>query len=154
MNQHQPFFTYHDFTAGQIIPLGTKNVSAEEVTAFAREYDPQPFHLNEEAGKASILGGLAASGWHTCAMLSRMMADSYLQYSDSQGAIGMEYVNWLKPVLAGDALTATSTVLEKRLSRNNADLGIIRFNHKITNQQDQLVCEAQGSIYFRVAEQE
>ncbi len=154
LHQSRHHFTYHDFTVGESMSIGSKEVTAEEVIAFASEFDPQPFHLSEEAGKATILGGLAASGWHTCAMLMRMMADSYISNSDSQGAPGVEYVKWLKPVLAGDTLSATSTVLEKRVSRSQPALGIIRMNHKITNQHNIPVCEAQGSIFMRVDTQE
>lgn len=154
MNQPKKYFTYDDFIVGNHIPLGTKLVSAVEIIAFASEFDPQPFHLDEEVGKASILGGLAASGWHTCAMLMRMMTDTFISNSDSQGSPGLEYVKWLKPVLAGNTLSATTTILEKRVSRSQPTLGIIRLNHKITNQHDVLVCEAQGSIFMRVTGQE
>lgn len=147
-------FTYDDFIVGHSLPLGSKIVTAEDVITFASEFDPQPFHLNEEAGKASILGGLAASGWHTCAMLMRMMADTYIRHSDSQGAPGIEYVKWLKPVVAGDTISAITTVLEKRVSRTQPELGIICLNHKITNQHNLLVCEAQGSVFMRVNAQE
>ncbi len=105
----QPHFTYNDFIVGDSLQLGSRLVTAEEVIAFASEFDPQPFHMSEEAGKASILGGLSASGWHTCAMLMRMMADRFISNSDSQGAPGVEYVKWLKPVLAGDTISATTT---------------------------------------------
>lgn len=149
MSQHH--FTYNDFIVGNHMPLGSKLVTAEEVIAFASEFDPQPFHLSEEAGTASVLGGLAASGWHTCAMLMRMMADTYIRNSDSQGSPGLEYVKWLRPILAGDTISATTTIVEKRISRSQPSLGIIRLNHKITNQHDVLVCEAQGSIFMRVA---
>lgn len=147
-------FTYDDFIVGNVMPLGSKTVTAEEVIAFAAEFDPQPFHISEEAGKASILGGLAASGWHTCAMLMRMMNDAYLRHSDSQGAPGLEYVKWIKPVLAGDCLTASTTVLEKRLSRSQPDLGIVRLNHQVINQHHQLVCEMQGSVFMSVSSKE
>lgn len=154
MSQSQHHFTYDDFTVGSNLAIGSKVVTADEVIAFASEFDPQPFHLSEEAGKATILGGLAASGWHTCAMLMRMMADSFITKSDSQGSPGLEYVKWLKPVLAGDTISGDTTILEKRISRSNPALGIIRMNHKITNQHGVLVCEAQGSIFMRISGQE
>ncbi|WP_439272010.1 MaoC family dehydratase [Pseudochrobactrum sp. HB0163] len=147
-------YTYDDFTPGNQIDLGSKIVTAEEIIAFAEEFDPQPFHLSEEAGKATVLGGLAASGWHTCAMLMRMMADCFISHSDSQGAPGLEYVKWIRPVLAGDKISAITEVLEKRISRTQPSLGIIRLNHKITNQHGVLVCEAQGSIFMRIENQE
>ena len=154
MNQSRQHFSYNDFIVGDSMSLGSKNMTAEEVIAFASEFDPQPFHLSEEAGKATVLGGLAASGWHTCAMLMRMMADTFIRNSDSQGSPGLEYVKWLKPILAGDTISATTTILEKRVSRSHPTLGIIRMNHKITNQSGVLVCEAQGSIFMRVDAQE
>lgn len=154
MSQPTQHFTYDDFTAGSSLSLGSKIVSSEEVIAFAAEFDPQPFHLNEEAGKASILGGLAASGWHTCAMLMRMMTDTYLSNSDSQGLAGIEYVKWLKPVLAGDTLSAITTILEKRISHSQPNLGIIRLNHKVTNQHEILVCEIQGAIFMLLPKQD
>ena len=91
-------------------------VKAEDIIAFAGEFDPQPMHLSEEGGKASILGGLSASGWHTCAMFMRMLCDAFLLDSTSQGSPGIDHVKWKKPVLAGDRLTGTLTVLAKRQS--------------------------------------
>ncbi|WOC16925.1 MaoC family dehydratase [Pseudochrobactrum sp. MP213Fo] len=154
MSQTPHHFTYDDFIVGSSLPLGSKTVTAEEVIAFAAEFDPQPFHLDEAAGKASILGGLAASGWHTCAMLMRMMNDTYIRHSDSQGAPGLEYVKWLKPVIVGDVISATTTILEKRISRSQPTLGIMRLSHTVTNQHDTVVCEMQGSVFMRVAGQE
>ena len=104
-------YTFEDFTPGTTFNLGPYQVSAEEIIAFASEFDPQPMHLDEEAGKQSLLGGLAASGWHTCCMLMRMMIDSFVLESASQGAPGVDFVQWKKPVLAGDILHGTSTVL-------------------------------------------
>lgn len=154
MSHSQHHYTYDDFIVGSQIPLGSKLVTAEEVIAFASEFDPQPFHLNEDAGKSTILGGLAASGWHTCTMLMRMMADTYIRNSDSQGSPGLEFVKWRKPILAGDTISATTTVLEKRISRSQPTLGVLRLNHKIINQNGVLVCEAQGSVFMRVKAQE
>ncbi|TIN57233.1 MAG: enoyl-CoA hydratase, partial [Mesorhizobium sp.] len=98
-------WAYEDFIEGASIDLGSKLVSAAEIVEFAGEFDPQPMHLDEEAGKASILGGLAASGWHTCAMFMRMLCDAFLLDSTCQGAPGVDQVKWKKPVLAGDQLT-------------------------------------------------
>ena len=98
---------FEDFAVGQVIDLGTYAVTAAEIREFASEFDPQPFHLDEAAGKASILGGLAASGWHVCSMLMRMIADSWLNKSASMGSNGVSEVKWLKPVLAGETLSGT-----------------------------------------------
>ncbi len=92
-------WAFEDFVEGTSIDLGSKTVSAAEIIAFASEFDPQPMHLDEAAGRASILGGLSASGWHTCAIFMRMMCDAYLLDSTSQGAPGIDQVKWKKPVL-------------------------------------------------------
>src|SRR6187431_3501071 len=110
-------WAYEDFVEGATFGLGTKAVTAEEIIEFASEFDAQPMHLDEAAGKASILGGLAASGWHTCAMFMRMLCDAFLLDSTCQGAPGVDQVRWKKPVLAGDQLTGTLVVVAKRLSK-------------------------------------
>src|SRR5690349_469790 len=97
-------WAFEDFAEGSSIELGTKVVTAEEIIEFASQFDPQPMHLDETAGKASLLGGLAASGWHTCAIYMRMLVDSVLLNSTSQGAPGIDYVKWKRPVIAGDRL--------------------------------------------------
>ncbi len=78
-------YAYEDFSVGREFPLGPQSISAAQIIEFASEFDPQPMHLSEEAGRQSILGGLAASGWHTCALLMRMMAESYISDSDIAG---------------------------------------------------------------------
>ena len=111
-------WAYEDFVEGASLPLGTKVVTAEEIIEFASEFDAQPMHLDEAAGKASILGGLSASGWHTCAMFMRLLCDGFLLDSTSQGSPGIDYAKWKKPVLAGDTLTGKSTVLSTRISKS------------------------------------
>ena len=98
---------FEDFAVGQVIDLGSYAVTAAEIREFANEFDPQPFHLDEAAGKASILGGLAASGWHVCSILMRMIAVSWLNKSASMGSNGVSEVKWLKPVLAGETLSGS-----------------------------------------------
>ena len=104
-----PRWAFEDFIVGLAIPLGPVRVEADAITSFAREWDPQPMHLDEGAGRDSLLGGLAASGWHTCALLMRMMCDAYLSDSTSQGAPGVDSVRWLAPVLA---FTAEEAVID------------------------------------------
>src|SRR6187431_953087 len=118
-------WAYEDFVEGATFGLGTKAVTAEEIIEFASEFDAQPMHLDEAAGKASILGGLSASGWHTCSMFMRLMCDGFLLDSTSQGSPGLDYVRWKKPVLAGDTLTGKSTVLAKRMSKSKPGMGFI-----------------------------
>ena len=98
-------WAYEDFVEGATFALGTKAVTAAEIIEFASEFDAQPMHLDEAAGRASLLGGLSASGWHTCAMFMRLICDGFLLDSTSQGSPGIDYAKWKKPVLAGDTLT-------------------------------------------------
>ncbi|MDM9621725.1 MaoC family dehydratase [Rhizobium sp. S96] len=139
---------FEDFHPDQVFILGPKTVTAEEIIEFAREFDPQPMHLDETAGRDSILGGLAASGWHTSAMLMRMMTDSFLINSLSQGAPGVDVMEWRKPVLAGDTLAGRSTVVDARPLRSRPGIGIVKFRHEIENQKGQIVCFSENSIMF------
>ncbi|EJZ19696.1 MaoC family dehydratase [Rhizobium sp. Pop5] len=138
-----------DFEPGRRFPLGPKLVLAEEIVEFASEFDPQPMHLDEAAGRASILGGLAASGWHTSAMLMRMMADSYIVNALCEGAPGIDLMEWRKPVLAGDMLQGRSIVLETRPMRSRAGMGIVKFRHEVENQRGELVCVSENSVMIR-----
>jgi acyl dehydratase len=142
--------TYEDFWPGRIFPLGPKKVTAEEIIEFATEFDPQPMHLDEAAGRKSVLGGLAASGWHTCAMLMRMMADSYLLASHAEGAPGIDFIDWKKPVLAGDALSGASVVLEARPMRSRPGIGIVKFRHELKNQRGEIVCAGENSVMLKM----
>ena len=100
----EPTYFWEDFPVGQVREFGGKRMEADEIVSFASAYDPQPFHLSEEGGKASLFGALCASGWHTCAVTMRMMCDHYLLDSASLGSPGLESLKWLKPVFPGDVL--------------------------------------------------
>ncbi|MCO5158154.1 MAG: MaoC family dehydratase [Aquamicrobium sp.] len=141
-------WAFEDFHPGMTIDLGEKHVTAAEIVEFAREFDFQPMHLDEEAGKASLLGGLSASGWHTCSMLMRMMCDAFLLDSTSQGAPGIDYLRWKKPVLAGDTLKAASTVVATRASSSRPGLGFVTVRYSIVNQRGETVLEMQNSGMF------
>ncbi|NKQ75201.1 enoyl-CoA hydratase [Rhizobium sp. UPM1132] len=142
--------SFEDFRPGCRFALGPKLVIAEEIIEFAREFDPQPMHLDEAAGRASILGGLAASGWHTSSMFMRMMADSYLLNALAEGAPGIDLMEWRKPVLAGDTLLGHSTVLESRAMRSRPGIGIVKFRHEVENQRGQLVLVSENSVMLRM----
>jgi acyl dehydratase len=129
-----PKLYFEDFTPGQKIEHGPRLVTREEIVAFAALYDPQPMHLDEEAGRSSLLGGLGASGWHTSSILMRMICDSFLLDSTSMGAGGVEEVKWLKPVRPDDKLTLHTTVLDTRRSRSRPDMGIVRLQYELFNQ--------------------
>ena len=144
-------YFYEDFVPGRAFALGPKLVTATEIIDFAREFDPQPMHLDEAAGSASILGGLAASGWHTSAMVMRMMIDAYLLQSHAEGAPGIDRMDWKKPVLAGDTLTGRSIVLEARPLRSRPGIGIVTFRHEAQNQHGEMVSVSENAIMFRMA---
>ena len=141
-------WAYEDFVEGASVDLGIKQVTATEIIEFASEFDAQPMHLDEEAGKASILGGLSASGWHTCAMFMRMLCDAYLLDSTSQGAPGIDYVRWKKPVLAGDTLSGATTIVAKRLSKSRPTLGFVTCRHALQNQHGETVIELENTGMF------
>lgn len=141
-------WAYEDFEEGAVLELGTKKVTAEEIIDFASQFDAQPMHLDEEAGKASILGGLSASGWHTCCMFMRLMCDGFLLDSTSQGSPGIAYARWKKPVLAGDVLTGRSTVTAKRESASRAALGFVTCRHELINQRGETVLELENTGMF------
>lgn len=149
MTQIRYFF--EDFTPGRIFPLSATQVSAGAIIEFASEFDPQPMHLSEEAGKASILGGLSASGWHTASLFMRMMFDGWLSQTASEGSPGIEFMEWKKPVLAGDHLSGRSTVVESRALRSRPGIGLVRFLHEVENQKGQLVMRGENPIMIRLA---
>jgi acyl dehydratase len=142
--------SYEDFPVGRRFALGPVTVTAEEIVEFACEFDPQPMHLDEEAGRASILGGLAASGWHTSSIFMRMMIDAYILQSLSEGAPGIDFMDWKKPVLAGDTLSGESIVLETRPMRSRPGIGIAKFRHEVVNQNGELVLRGENSVMLRM----
>jgi len=149
-----PKLHFEDFHVGRTFELGPKTVTADEIIEFASEFDPQPMHLSEEAGRASILGGLSASGWHTSCMFMRMMIDSYLLASVSEGAPGIDVMEWRKPVLAGDTLKGRSTVEAARAMRSRPHIGIVTLNHELENQRGETVLRSENAIMFRIRGEE
>jgi acyl dehydratase len=127
----QPQLSFEDFTPGRVFDLGTTVVDRDEMLAFARRFDPQPFHVDDEAGKASIFGALAASGWFTAALWMRAYADAVLSRSASLGSPGGEDIAWPAPVFAGDELRATMEVLEARRSRSRPGLGLVKLRARL-----------------------
>ena len=105
---------FEDFAPGQEMPLEPHTVTRAEIVAFAAEFDPQPFHLDEAAAADTLLGGLAASGWHTCALFMRMLYHGWLREAASMGSPGVDSLKWLRPVRPGDVLSGRSIVLEVR----------------------------------------
>lgn len=124
-------------------------ITEEAIVAFAREFDPQPMHIDRAAGEASILGGLAASGWHTSAIFMRLLCDGLLLDSTSMGSPGIDELKWLRPVRPGDGLTLHAVVVEARASRSRPDVGLVRFEFTVTNQRDEAVMTMTNLVMFR-----
>lgn len=141
-------WAYEDLAECDEIELGSTLVTAEDIIEFASQFDAQPMHLDADAARESILGGLAASGWHTCCIFMRMMCDAFLLNSTSQGAPGVDYVRWKKPVLAGDTLTGRSKVVAAKVSSSRPTLGFITCQHELTNQRGEVVMELQNTGMF------
>lgn len=140
---------FEDFQVGQVHELGSYQVTREEILAFARQYDPQPFHLDEEAGRQSIFGGIIASGWQTAAICHRLLVGSLLSDSSSMGSPGLDELRWLRPVRPGDTLSARIEVLETTPSRSKPDRGSVRTRMEVRNQQGELVMTENALVLFR-----
>ena len=140
---------WEDFKVGEVEQIGGKQVDRDELVEFAKQFDPQPFHVDEAAAKPSIYGGLIASGWHTCALVMRMMCDAYLSQSASVGSPGIDNLKWLKPVRPGDTISARRTTLETRASKSKPDIGIVNNLWEVFNQNGELVMSMQGYGMFR-----
>lgn len=121
-----PDIYLEDLEPGAVIELGRHRLEADEIIAFARAFDPQPFHLDPEAAGRSIYGGLIASGWHTVCIFMRLFADGLLNRAAAMGSPGVDELRWLAPVRPGDELTARVEVLEVRPSRSKPDRGVAR----------------------------
>jgi acyl dehydratase len=128
-----PRHHWEDFTLGQIDEYGPRLLTREEIMAFAAEFDPQPMHLDEGAAAGSMLGGLAASGWHGCCILMRIISDGFLCQAAFMGAPGVEEVKWLAPIRPGEQLKVRATVLETRASRSRADIGFVKFRFEVVD---------------------
>ena len=137
-------YYWEDLHAGQTIELGSVTVEREEVLAFARQYDPQPFHLDDEAAARSMFGRLSASGWHTCAMAMGLMVRGFLHESSSLGSPGLEKIQWLRPVYPGDTLTLRQTITEARPMASRPEVGLIRSLWEMFNQDGEQVLRMDG----------
>jgi acyl dehydratase len=142
-------YYWEDFAVGQVRDLGTITPTREEIIAFAQQFDPQPFHLDDEAAKASVFGALSASGWHTCAMAMRLMVTNFLCETSSLGSPGLENIKWLKPVYPGDTLRLQSTMLETKPMSKRPDVGMTRNLWEMFNQHGDKVLHMDGWGMFR-----
>lgn len=142
-------YYWEDLQPGSVRELGSVTPTAEEIRAFAGQFDPQPFHVDEEAGRQSVFGGLCASGWHTCAMAMRLTVDNFLRESSSMGSPGLEKLSWQHPVFPGDTLRLRHTILESRPLRSKPDLGLVRASWEMFNQHGDRVLHMEGYGMFR-----
>lgn len=140
---------FEDFEIGATQEYGAYEVTAEEIVEFASRYDPQPFHLSEEAGKAMHFGGLCASGWHTCAMAMRMTVDNMQEGTGSLGSPGIDELRWTKPVFPGDVLRVKNTITGKRESRSRPDMGSIFMENEVLNQRDEVVMRFKPIVLYK-----
>jgi acyl dehydratase len=145
-----PKFYYEDFEPGQTRTSDPRTVTREEIVSFASEFDPQPMHLDEAAARNSMLGGLAASGWHTCALMFRITFDEFVKDTASMGSPGIEEVRWLKPVRPGMKLTLRRTVLDKRTSKSRPEMGLVRMKSELVAEDGKPVIEQTNIVLIRV----
>ena len=144
-------YTFEDFTPGRRFDFTKRTLSADDIVAFAADFDPQPMHMDEAAGRASILGGLAASGWHTSAIMMRMLYEGYLHNAASEGSPGIDRMEWKRPVLAGDTLGGHCEVLDARASRSRPEIGIVRLRAEVTSQRGEIVAVCEYINMMRLA---
>jgi acyl dehydratase len=128
-----PSIYFEDIEIDRVVPLGSTRVTTEEIKAYARAFDPQPLHLDEEAAKHTMIGRLCASGWHSCAILMRLLCDGFLLDSSSLGSPGMEEVKFLKPVFPDELLSGRWTCLSKRVLKSRLDVGSCRMIFELLN---------------------
>lgn len=141
---------FEDVEVGASRVFGHYDVTREEVLEFARKYDPQPFHLSDEEAAKTHFGRLAASGWHTCAMTMAVIARAVVDDNQAGlGSPGVDELRWLKPVYPGDRLTVTGTIVDKTPSRSKPDIGSIRTETTVTNQDDVLVMRFTSIVLMR-----
>ncbi|MEN3363147.1 MAG: hypothetical protein V7606_421 [Burkholderiales bacterium] len=139
---------FEDFKVGNTINAGSRTITEDEIISFAKQYDPQPFHVDKEAAKESIYGGLIASGWQTCGIMMRLVVDGCLHEAATLGSPGIDEIRWLKPVRPGDTLTVTLTTLESRPSVSKPDRGLVVNAWQATNQHGEVAATLKGVGMF------
>jgi len=144
-----PKLHWEDFETGTVGVYGPRLVTREEIVAFAAEFDPQPMHLDEAAASATLLGGLAASGWHSCCLLMRIIADGFINESHSMGAPGVDEVRWLKPLRPGTRVRVRATVLDKRASNSRPELGFVRGLFEMLDEQGEVLTTLESSLMVK-----
>jgi acyl dehydratase len=139
---------FADFEVGQILDAGSAQVDEASIVEFARQYDPQPFHIDKVSAAKGRWNGLIASGWHTCAIAMKLVVNGILKDSDSCGSPGLEYLKWPAPVRPGDELRLRLEVLETKSSRTG-EFGIVRWRWHMSNQHAQTVLILVATSLFK-----
>lgn len=140
---------FEDYREGEVFEIGEHLVTREEIVTFASRYDPQPFHVDDEAARETIYGGLIASGWMTCGVLMRMLVDHFISPVASMGSPGIDELRWLRPVRPGDRLRARVTIVETRRSKSRPDRGLIHLHQEALNQNDEVVLSMRGMGLYK-----
>lgn len=135
---------WEDYETGRKYALGSTSFTAEEIVEFARQFDPQSFHVDAEAARSSLFGGLIASGWHVAAKLMRLFVDNYIDKRTALGSPGLDELRWLKPVRPGDTLSAWVECHSKVVSKSRPEMGVIHEHWSASNQKGELVMTAKG----------
>lgn len=139
---------WEDFQIGDVREYGGHRVTKDEIVRFGKEFDPQPFHVDEAAAAQSPYGGLIASGWQTAGFFMRMLVDNSLKGAQSMGSPGVEWLRWRKPVHAGDTLRVRQAIVDKRPSKNHASMGHVKNHFQVLNQDDEVVMEMESFGMF------
>jgi len=145
----EPMLYWEDFPPGETMEMGAHTFTEDEIIAFARQFDPQPFHVDPEAARHSFFKGLIASGWHTCSVAMRLMVDRYVGRSASLGSPGLDNIRWLAPVRAGDTITYRRTTTATRPSESKPGIGLVHSRWEATNQRGETVMTMEGWGMFR-----
>lgn len=146
--QTGPRLAFEDLKEGDRHSFGPRVLTRDEIINFGREWDPQPFHIDEAAAARSPFGGLIASGWQTAAVTMRLVVDGLLADSTSMGSPGLDELKWLKPVRPGDALSVETTLSEITPSRSKPDRGSVKVSYQCTNQKGEVVMTMVARILF------
>jgi acyl dehydratase len=139
---------WEDLQPGAVAIYGPRLVTREEIVSFAAEFDPQPMHLDEAAASATMLGGLGASGWHTCCLLMRIIADGFILDSSSMGGPGVDEVRWLKPLRPGTSIRVRATVLDTRASGSRPEMGLVKFLFEVIDEADVTLTTLSTTLMF------
>jgi acyl dehydratase len=141
--------TFEDYRPGLAVEYGPAMVTAADIVAFGRQFDPQPFHVDEAAAANGPYGGVIASGWHTASLMMRLLVDHFLPRHAGLGSPGVDELRWLAPVRPGDALTLRIVVTEARRSRSKPDRGLVRTDNTLVNQRGEPVMTVKTMVLMR-----